>query len=69
MCCAVQGLLGDRRFFKREYEQMITRGNSKDATSRDRDLAGGRSRALREHYAPYFLRREKKDILRRSEEK
>lgn len=43
---------------------MITRGNSKDASQRDRDLAGGRSKALRDRYAPFFLRREKKEVLR-----
>lgn len=46
-----------------EYEKVITRGNSKDATKRDRDLSSARSQHLREHCAPYFLRREKKEIL------
>lgn len=59
----MQGLLGDKSFFKMEYEKIITRGNSKDASSRDRELANGRSKALRDRCAPYFLRREKKDVL------
>ena len=43
---------------------MITRGNSKDATKRDRDLSSARSKHLRERCAPFFLRREKKDVLK-----
>ena len=46
-----------------QYERIITRGNSKDATSRDREIAASRSKALRERYASYLLRREKKDVL------
>ena len=60
----MQGLLGDSRFFKREYERVISRGNRKDATLRDRDLAGSRSKALRERCAPHFLRREKKEVFK-----
>ena len=59
----LQGLLGDRKFFKREYETVITRGNRKDVTARDRELASSRAKALRERCAPHFLRREKKDIF------
>ena len=47
-----------------QYERVITRGNSKDATSRDREMAASRSKALRERYAAYLLRREKKDVLK-----
>ena len=61
--CLPQGLLGDKRFFKMEYEKVITRGNSKDASTRDREVANGRSKALRDRCAPHFLRREKKDIM------
>ena len=59
----LQGLLGDQNFFRMQYERVITRGNSKDATSRDREMAASRSKALRERYASYLLRREKKDVL------
>lgn len=59
-----QGLLGDKRVFKLEYENVISRGNRKDGTARDRELAISRSKALRDRCAPHFLRREKKDILK-----
>ena len=62
----MQDLLGDQRFFKLEFEKVIMRGNSKDATKRDRDLSSARSKHLRERCAPYFLRREKKDVLKES---
>ena len=59
----MQGLLGDAKFFKLEYERPITYGNDKHASDRARAVAAGKGRALREHIAPYLLRREKKEVL------
>lgn len=58
-----QGLLGDARSFKLEYEKRITAGNDKNATGQDRQIAAAKAAELRAKIAPFFLRREKKDVL------
>jgi hypothetical protein len=58
-----QGLLGDARFFKQEYVRAITAGNDKHATERARAAGAGRAADLRVRIAPYFLRREKQQVL------
>ena len=42
-----------------EYEKRITAGNDKNATGRDRQIAAAKAAEI----APFFLRREKKDVL------
>ena len=59
----LQGLLGDAKSFKLEFEKRITAGNDKNATGRDRQTAAAKAAELRARIAPFFLRREKKDVL------
>ena len=59
----LQGLLGDAKTFKLEFEKRITAGNDKNATGRDRQIATAKAAELRACIAPFFLRREKKDVL------
>lgn len=59
----LQGLLGDAKMFKMEFEKRITAGNDKHATGRDRQIAAAKAAELRARIAPFFLRREKKDVL------
>lgn len=56
-------MLGDAKTFKLEFEKRITAGNDKDATGRDRQIAAAKAAELRARIAPFFLRREKKDVL------
>ena len=49
--------------FKLEFEKRITAGNDKNATGRDRQIATAKAAELRARIAPFFLRREKKDVL------
>ncbi|KAA6429139.1 MAG: hypothetical protein FRX49_00535 [Trebouxia sp. A1-2] len=60
---ACEGLLGDAKSFKLEFEKRITAGNDKNATGRDRQIATAKAAELRARIAPFFLRREKKDVL------
>ena len=62
-CVGLQGLLGDAKTFKLEFEKRITAGNDKNATGRDRQIATAKAAELRARIAPFFLRREKKDVL------
>ncbi|GIL73031.1 hypothetical protein Vretifemale_3267 [Volvox reticuliferus] len=57
------GLLGDARTFKKNYERPITKGLDKEATARDRQTGAAIAAELRSRLEPYFLRREKKDVL------
>lgn len=59
----VQDLLGDVRSFKVNFERCITAGNDKHAGTREREQAASKAAALRSIIAPYFLRREKKEVL------
>lgn len=59
----LQGLLGDAKTFKLDFEKRITAGNDRNATGRDRQIATAKAAELRARIAPFFLRREKKDVL------
>ena len=50
-----------------EYEKRITAGNDKNANGRDRQIAAAKAAELRAKIAPFFLRREKKDVLSQSD--
>eukprot|EP00891_Asterochloris_glomerata_P006698 jgi/Astpho2/6698/gw1.00101.139.1_t len=56
-------LLGDVRSFKVNFERCITAGNDKHAGTREREQAASKAAALRSIITPYFLRREKKEVL------
>ncbi|EFJ51955.1 hypothetical protein VOLCADRAFT_120362, partial [Volvox carteri f. nagariensis] len=58
------GLLGDAKTFKKNYERPITKGLDKEATARERQTGAAIAAELRQRVEPYFLRREKKDVLR-----
>jgi SNF2 family DNA or RNA helicase len=45
------------------YEAHITAGQDKDASSREREVGAAVAAQLRRVIAPFFLRREKKDVL------
>ena len=59
----MQGLLGDARDFKDEFERFITAGTDKHATMRAREMGSARAAQLRARLAPFFLRRDKKEVL------
>ncbi|KAK9817567.1 hypothetical protein WJX74_008330 [Apatococcus lobatus] len=61
---ACPGLLGDARDFKDEFERFITAGTDKHATMRARQMGSARAAQLRARLAPFFLRRDKKDVLK-----
>ncbi|GAB4822407.1 hypothetical protein N2152v2_009453 [Parachlorella kessleri] len=63
---ACPGLLGDARTFKDQYEKKITIGNDKHATQGERERGAVAAAQLRQAIAPFFLRREKKDVFRTS---
>lgn len=60
----LQGLLGDARDFKDEFERFIAAGTDKHATMRAREMGSARAAQLRARLAPFFLRRDKKDVLK-----
>ncbi len=45
----------------------ITAGNDKHATERARSIGAGRAADLRARIAPYFLRREKQQVLKHAD--
>ncbi len=45
------------------FENVIKAGNAKDATDKEREAARRRTLELQALIAPYFLRREKSDVL------
>lgn len=57
------GLLGEKREFRAEYERVITKGQSREASDRERRVGAATSKALRRRISPFFLRREKMDVL------
>ncbi|GIL42937.1 hypothetical protein Vafri_760 [Volvox africanus] len=57
------GLLGDARTFRKNYENPITKGLDKEATARERQTGAAIAAELRNRLEPFFLRREKKDVL------
>ncbi len=62
----MQDLLGDARDFKDEFERYIAAGTDKHATLRAREMGSARAAQLRARLAPFFLRRDKKDVLKTS---
>ncbi|XP_043845436.1 DNA excision repair protein ERCC-6-like [Dromiciops gliroides] len=67
---ACQGsLLGTSKTFKMEYENPITRAREKDATSREKALGLKISENLMMLIKPYFLRRTKEDVQKKSANK
>jgi len=56
-------VLGDRKTFKREFADKIIAGTDRKATERERQLGAKLAEQLRSIIAPYFLRREKKDVF------
>ncbi|GFR41048.1 hypothetical protein Agub_g1691 [Astrephomene gubernaculifera] len=59
-----EGLLGDAKTFKKNYERPITKGLDKEACARERQMGAAIAAELRQRVEPFFLRREKKDVLR-----
>jgi hypothetical protein len=60
---AVPGLLGDARAFRDQFEKPISRGTSRDASARERQVGVATSEALRTKLAPALLRREKRTVF------
>lgn len=65
ICCPE--LLGDREWFKREYEKPINGGSYKNATDRQKRISSSTSEKLRAHIRPYFLRRMKSEVFNQAE--
>ncbi|GAX75462.1 hypothetical protein CEUSTIGMA_g2905.t1 [Chlamydomonas eustigma] len=61
-CC--HGLLGNRKAFSDTYAKLITAGQDRDASERERLKGAAVAAELRRVIAPFFLRREKRDVLR-----
>ncbi|KFK28086.1 hypothetical protein AALP_AA8G470500 [Arabis alpina] len=57
------GLLGDKNWFKENYEQPIIRGNDKNAKERDQRIGSTVAKNLRERIQPFFLRRLKSEVF------
>ncbi|XP_024537177.1 protein CHROMATIN REMODELING 24 isoform X1 [Selaginella moellendorffii] len=49
--------------FKAKYETMILSGNDKNATDRQKRIGAAVAQELQDRFAPYFLRRLKKDVF------
>jgi SNF2 family DNA or RNA helicase len=57
------GLLGDAREFRDEFDKPIARGQSREASAREREHGAAKTVALQKKIAPAFLRREKSTVL------
>ncbi|GLC44458.1 hypothetical protein PLESTM_001599400 [Pleodorina starrii] len=57
------GLLSDAKTFKKNYERPITKGLDKEASARERQTGAAIAAELRQRVEPFFLRREKKEVL------
>lgn len=57
------GLLGCLNSFKEAFEKPILRGNDRDAFPEERKFGARKAAELRNIIAPYFLRRDKKDVF------
>ena len=57
------GLLGDARSFREEFDKPIARGQSREASSRERECGAATAAMLQKRIAPAFLRREKSGVL------
>ncbi|KAH7520927.1 hypothetical protein FEM48_Zijuj08G0197600 [Ziziphus jujuba var. spinosa] len=60
-CCP--DLLGDKQWFKENFENAILRGNEKKASDRDKRIGSEAAKGLRERIKPYFLRRLKNEVF------
>ncbi|KAK4264709.1 hypothetical protein QN277_025847 [Acacia crassicarpa] len=60
-CCPE--LLGDKKWFKENYESAILRGNDKKASERDKRVGSSVAKMLRDRIQPYFLRRLKSEVF------
>ncbi|XP_010521188.1 PREDICTED: protein CHROMATIN REMODELING 24 [Tarenaya hassleriana] len=60
-CCP--GLLGDKNWFKENYEHYILRGNDKNASDREKRIGSTIAKNLRDHIQPFFLRRLKSEVF------
>jgi len=57
------GLLGGLQSFKEKFEKPILRGNDRDAFPEERKFGARKAAELRSIIAPYFLRRDKKEVF------
>ncbi|CAN8251714.1 unnamed protein product [Cochlearia groenlandica] len=57
------GLLGDKNWFKQNYENFILRGTDKNASDREQRIGSTVAKNLREHIQPFFLRRLKSEVF------
>ncbi|KAF8118488.1 hypothetical protein N665_0005s0245 [Sinapis alba] len=57
------GLLGDKKWFKDNYEHFILRGTDKNASDREQRIGSTVAKNLREHIQPFFLRRLKSEVF------
>ncbi|KAJ4897321.1 Protein CHROMATIN REMODELING 24 [Raphanus sativus] len=57
------GLLGDKKWFKDNYEHYIIRGTDKNASDREQRIGSTVAKNLREHIQPFFLRRLKSEVF------
>ncbi|XP_010444319.1 PREDICTED: protein CHROMATIN REMODELING 24-like [Camelina sativa] len=57
------GLLGDKNWFKQNYEHFIIRGTDKNASDREQRIGSTVAKNLREHIQPFFLRRLKSEVF------
>ncbi|XP_076890707.1 protein CHROMATIN REMODELING 24-like [Bidens hawaiensis] len=60
-CCP--GLLGNKKWFKSNYEKDILRGREKNATERKKLIGSAVAQKLGNHIQPYFLRRLKAEVF------
>lgn len=60
-CCPE--LLGDKKWFKENFESAILRGNDKKASERDKRVGSSVAKVLRDRIQPYFLRRLKSEVF------
>ena len=57
------GLLGDKTYFKHEFERPILIGQDKHASAREREVGHAVGKRLRQLYMPYLLRRVKGEVF------
>ncbi|UPR03571.1 SWI/SNF chromatin remodeling complex protein [Chloropicon primus] len=60
-----EGILGDRRDFREDFERPIINGLDKEATHRDREVGKATSAKLQTIISKYILRREKDKVFKK----
>ncbi|XP_028770191.1 protein CHROMATIN REMODELING 24 isoform X2 [Neltuma alba] len=60
-CCPE--LLGDKQWFKENFESAILRGSDKRASEREKRVGSSVAKMLRDRIQPYFLRRLKSEVF------